>query len=82
MQEDMVLSNCSIIDHRKVLKMQLPLLIAGACLKTCGRNGLTRSFFFGQKEHRWQEWDIVKYFNAYLKKSRRNSLIENMSLQE
>lgn len=45
-----------IIDRHRVLKMQLPLRIVEACLKTCGRNGLTRSFSSWQKEHRWQEW--------------------------
>ena len=82
MLEDTVLSSYSIIDHRKVLKMQLPLRIAGACLKTCGRNGLIRSFFFWQKEHQWREWDTVKYLSVCQKKNRRNSPIEKLSLQE
>lgn len=72
MLEDMVLSSYSIIDHRKVLKMQLPLRIAGACLKICGRNGLTRSFFFWQKEHRWQEWDIMRYSGVCQRRNKRN----------
>ena len=54
-REDTVLSSYSIIDRHRVLKMQLPLRIVGACLKTCGRNGLTHSFSFWQKEHQWQE---------------------------
>ena len=70
--EDMVLSSYSIIDHRKVLKMQLPLRIAGACLKTCGRNGLTHSFFFWQKEHRWREWDIMRYSGVCQRRNKRN----------
>ena len=64
MLEDTDLLSYSIIDRHRVLKMQLHLRIAGACLKTCGRNGLTRSFFFWQKEHRWQEWDIMRYSGA------------------
>ena len=61
MLEDTVLSSYSIIDRHGVLKMQLPLRIVGVCLKTCGRNGLTHSFSFWQKEHQWQEWDIMRY---------------------
>ena len=72
MLEDTVLSSYSIIDRRKVLKMQLPLRIAGACLRTCGRNGLTRSFFFWQKEHRWQEWDIMRYSGVCQRRNKRN----------
>lgn len=72
MLEDMVLSSYSIIDHRKVLKMQLPLRIAGACLKTCGRNGLTRSCSFWQKEHQWQEWDIMRYSSVCQRRNKRN----------
>ena len=78
----MDLLNCSIINRRKVLKMQLPLRIARVCLKTCGRNGLIRSFFFWQKEHQWREWDTVKYLSVCQKKNRRNSPIEKLSLQE
>ena len=58
--------------HRKVLKMQLPLRIAGACLKTCGRNGLTRSCSFWQKEHQWQEWDIMRYSSVCQRRNKRN----------
>lgn len=46
--------------------------IVGACLKTCGRNGLTRSFFFWQKEHRWQEWDIMRYSGVCQRRNKRN----------
>ena len=72
MREDTVLSSYSIIDRHRVLKMQLPLRIVGACLKTCGRNGLTRSFFFWQKEHRWQEWDIMRYSGVCQRRNKRN----------
>ena len=72
MLEDMVLSSYSIIDHRKVLKIQIPLRIAGACLKTCGRNGLTRSCSFWQKEHQWQEWDIMRYSSVCQRRNKRN----------
>lgn len=79
-REDTVLSSYSIIDRHRVLKMQLPLRIVGACLKTCGRNGLTRSFSFWQKEHQWQKWDTVKYLSVYQKKNRRSSSIKKLSL--
>ena len=45
---------------------------SGACLRTCGRNGLTRSFFFWQKEHRWQEWDIMRYSGVCQRRNKRN----------
>ena len=45
---------------------------AGACLRTCGRNGLTRSFFFWQKEHRWQEWDIMRYSGVCQRRNKMN----------
>ena len=71
-REDTVLSSYSIIDRHRVLKMQLPLRIVGACLKTCGRNGLTRSFSFWQKEHQWQEWDIMRYSGVCQRRNKRN----------
>lgn len=60
------------LDRHRGLKMQLPLRIAGACLKTCGRNGLTRSFSFWQKEHQWQEWDIMRYSGVCQRRNKRN----------
>lgn len=72
MPEDTVLSSYSIIDRHRVLKMQLPLRIVGACLKTCGRNGLTHSFSFWQKEHQWQEWDIMRYSGVCQRRNKRN----------
>ena len=72
MQEDTVLSSYSIIDRHRVLKMQLPLRIVEACLKTCGRNGLTRSCSFWQKEHQWQEWDIMRYSSVCQRRHKRN----------
>ena len=71
-REDTVLSSYSIIDRHIVLKMQLPLRIVEACLKTCGRNGLTRSFFFWQKEHQWQKWDIMRYSGVCQRRNKRN----------
>ena len=71
-REDTVLSSYSIIDRHRVLKMQLPLRIVGACLKTCGRNGLTHSFSFWQKEHQWQEWDIMRYSGVCQRRNKRN----------
>ena len=48
------------------------LRIVEACLKTCGRNGLTRSFSFWQKEHQWQEWDIMRYSSVCQRRNKRN----------
>ena len=83
MLEDTVLSSYSIIDHRKVLKMQLLLWIAGACLKTCGRNGLIQNFTLWQREHhRRVTWFMMKCSNLCQRKSRRSLLTKNQILQK
>ena len=40
--------------------------------ETCGRNGLTRSCSFWQKEHQWQEWDIMRYSSVCQRRNKRN----------
>ena len=34
--------------------------------------GLTRSFSSWQKEHRWQEWDIMRYSGVCQRRNKRN----------
>ena len=36
------------------------------------RNGLTRSCSFWQKEHQWQEWDIMRYSSVCQRRNKRN----------
>ena len=35
------------------------------------RNGLTRSCSFWQKEHQWQEWDIMRYSSVCQRRNKR-----------